>query len=105
MLQELRRADSDELLPAGVVLTGGSAQLPGLPEVAERVFGMPARLGLPRGVGGLTDVVDSPTHSTGVGLVLYGAAHDRTETRFRIREDNIYARVKSRMTDWLAAFF
>ena len=104
---ELRKSGMDDLLAAGVVVTGGSALLPGVPEVAERVFGMPARSGVPRGVAGLIDVVDSPMYSTAVGLLMYGADQDRQETRFRIRdkEDNIYNRVKGRMTEWFGAFF
>ncbi|MCK6529487.1 cell division protein FtsA [Myxococcota bacterium] len=103
--QELGRAGFREPLPAGVVVTGGSALLPGLAEVAERVFGMPARVGTPRGVRGLSDVVDSPMYSTGVGLVMYGASNDRSEARFRVREENLYSRVKSRMTEWIGTFF
>jgi len=56
-----------------VVLTGGSTQLHGMPELAEEVLGLPVRRGLPRGIGGLTDVVKSPAHATAVGLLLYGA--------------------------------
>lgn len=64
-----------ELLPAGVVLTGGGSQLPGTAELAQKVFGMPVRLGLPRNVGGLTDTVENPIYATAVGLVLYAARH------------------------------
>jgi cell division protein FtsA len=69
--EEVRRAGYESILNSGIVFTGGSASLEGLPEVAERVFDMPIRCGSPTGVGGLVDVVASPAYATGVGLVLY----------------------------------
>jgi cell division protein FtsA len=55
-----------------VVLTGGSAKMEGVIELAEEIFHAPVRLGLPQGVSGLVDVVRNPIHSTGVGLLLFG---------------------------------
>src|SRR6187399_735288 len=69
---ELRRSGFEEMVAAGVVLTGGSAKMEGAVELAEEVFHMPVRLGLPQHVSGLVDVVSNPIHSTGVGLLLYG---------------------------------
>lgn len=63
----------EENLASGAVLTGGASAMPGMVELAEVVLGMPVRLGLPRRVGGLAEVVRSPRYSTGVGLVRYGA--------------------------------
>ena len=60
------------MIAAGVVLTGGSAKMEGAIELAEEVFHVPVRLGLPQGVTGLVDVVRNPIHATGVGLLLYG---------------------------------
>ncbi len=70
--EELRRSGFDEMIAAGIVLTGGSAKMEGVIELAEEVFHAPVRLGLPQGVTGLVDVVRNPIHSTGVGLLLYG---------------------------------
>ena len=69
---ELRRSGFEELIAAGVVLTGGSAKMEGVVELAEEVFHMPVRLGVPQFVDGLADVVRNPIHATGVGLLLYG---------------------------------
>ena len=69
---ELRRSGFEELIAAGVVLTGGSAKMEGAVELAEEVFHMPVRLGVPQFVDGLADVVRNPIHATGVGLLLYG---------------------------------
>ncbi len=69
---ELRRSGFEDMIAAGIVLTGGSAKMEGAVELAEEVFHMPVRLGVPQHVRGLGDVVRNPIHSTGVGLLLYG---------------------------------
>jgi cell division protein FtsA len=69
---ELRRSGFEELVAAGVVLTGGSSKIEGLIELAEEVFHMPVRLGVPQYVTGLVDVVRNPIFATGVGLLLFG---------------------------------
>lgn len=70
---EIRRSGYDGMLPAGVVLTGGVAAMPGIAQVASRKLRMPVRVGRPRQIGGLTDAFDSPMYATGVGLILWGA--------------------------------
>ncbi len=71
--REIVRSGHFDSLAAGVVLTGGTTIMEGIPELAEDVLGLPARRGLPERIGGLTDVVRSPAYSAGVGLVQYGA--------------------------------
>ena len=61
-------------MATGIVLTGGSSKMEGAIELAEEVFHMPVRLGVPQYVSGLTDVVSNPIHATGVGLLLYAKA-------------------------------
>jgi cell division protein FtsA len=70
---DLRRAGLDKQIPAGLVLTGGGAQLRGLPELAEKFFSLPVRVASPRGFEGMTEAVARPEYATAVGLVLYGA--------------------------------
>jgi cell division protein FtsA len=70
---ELRRAGLDSQIPAGIVLTGGGAHLRGLTELAERIFNLPVRVAVPRGLAGMSDEVSRPEYATAVGLVLYGA--------------------------------
>lgn len=72
---ELRRSGYEELLAGGVVLTGGTSKMEGAIELAEEIFHMPVRLGLPQGITGLTDIVKNPIYATGVGLLKYGAEH------------------------------
>jgi cell division protein FtsA len=69
---ELRRSGFEDLVAAGVVLTGGSSKMEGVIELAEEVFHMPVRLGEPQFVTGLVDVVRNPIYATGVGLLLFG---------------------------------
>lgn len=66
-----------DMLASGAVITGGTTQLDGMPELAEQILGLPVRRGGPIGIGGLLDVVKSPAYSTGVGLVKYGASRLR----------------------------
>jgi cell division protein FtsA len=73
ILAELRRSGFEEVIGSGVVLTGGSSKMEGMIDLAEEVFHMPVRLGIPQGVGGLSGVVHNPIYATGVGLVMYGA--------------------------------
>jgi len=75
---ELRRSGFEELLAAGVVLTGGSSKMEGVIELAEEVFHLPVRLGLPQHVGGLVEAVRNPIHATGVGLLLFGNQSETT---------------------------
>lgn len=68
---ELRRSGFESLVAAGIVLTGGTAKMEGVVELAEEIFHMPVRLGSPQNVRGLTDIVNNPIYSTGVGLLHY----------------------------------
>jgi cell division protein FtsA len=72
---EIMKSGYLEMLPAGAVITGGASQMLGTAQLAERILGMPVRIGLPRDVGGLSDTVASPIYSTAVGLVMYAAKH------------------------------
>ncbi|WP_043740628.1 cell division protein FtsA [Thioalkalivibrio nitratireducens] len=100
---ELRRSGSEELIAAGVVLTGGSSRMEGVVDLAEEVFHMPVRLGMPHSVSGLIDVVRNPVHSTGVGLLLY-AQQARLEQEIRppgAGLPGVWARVKN----WFSGHF
>ncbi|MGE5306792.1 MAG: cell division protein FtsA [Alphaproteobacteria bacterium] len=101
---EIEKSGYEEALVSGVVMTGGSMLLPGALEMAEQIFGMPVRLGVPIHVAGLVDVISSPIYATGVGLVLYGMK-GQERSYCRIRDDNVFSKVRHRMTDWLSEFF
>ena len=98
VLAELRRSGFENLIASGVVLTGGSSKMEGVIDLAEEVFHMPVRLGVPQFVTGLTEVVSNPIHATGVGLLLYAFEQRaaRAPSRRSINSFNgIWATVKS----------
>ncbi len=97
--REIYRAGMEKMIPSGVVVTGGTALLKGVTEIGESIFNLPVRLGKPRGIAGLVDVVNNPMYATGVGLVLYGAKNQDSR-KFRIRDKNIFNRVMTRMKRW-----
>mgnify|MGYP006283356351 FL=1 len=76
--KHLRQSGCENLVPAGLVLTGGGARMEGVVELAEEIMHMPVRLGAPQHVSGLSEVVDNPIHATGVGLLLRGSRADRS---------------------------
>jgi cell division protein FtsA len=96
--KELRRSGFEELIAAGIVLTGGSAKMEGAIELAEEVFHMPVRLGVPQYVEGLSDVVRNPIHATGVGLLLYGQEALQAsagKAQSRLSPGSVFRRMKS----------
>jgi cell division protein FtsA len=97
--REIYRAGMENVIVSGIVITGGSALLGDVAEVAESIFDLPARLGQPMGISGLIDVVNNPMYATGVGLVLYGAKNQAPK-KFRIRDSNIFNRVMAQMKRW-----
>ncbi len=97
---ELVRSGYDDQISSGVVVTGGSAELAGVTELAEQIFNAPARIGYPQGVTGLLEVVNKPMYATAVGLVIYGSKVGKKPKKFRIRDSNIFERVLGRMKRW-----
>lgn len=100
---EVRRVGYDGLLPAGVVLTGGTALLPGIAEVAQAVLNLPVRIGIPGSLGGLSDTIDSPAYATSVGLVRWGCKRGGAPP-FLVPQDQGWARIYNRFKSWLREF-
>jgi len=100
---ELQRSGHMEMIAAGVVLTGGSARMEGAVELAEEVFHMPVRLGLPHNVSGMLDVVRNPIYATGVGLLLFG--HSNRPRPIDSLGDGSAKSVWSRMKSWFQGNF
>jgi len=73
---ELRRSGFEDLIPAGIVLTGGTSKMEGVVELAEEIFHMPVNIGKPKSVAGLSDIVRNPIYATSVGLLQYGLGND-----------------------------
>ena len=101
--KELRRSGFEELIAAGVVLTGGSAKMEGAIDLAEEVFHMPVRLGVPQYVDGLADVVRNPIHATGVGLLLYGRESLQTKAEASAAKLG-FSSVLQKMRSWFQSF-
>lgn len=97
---ELQRSGYEDLMAAGVVLTGGSSKVEGLVELAEEVFHMPVRIGVPKDVKGLMDVVRNPIHATGVGLLQYGFHYRYAGQSRELRSDAGAKGLWDRMKSW-----
>ena len=101
---ELRRSGFEDLVAAGIVMTGGSSKIEGLIDLAEEVFHMPVRLGMPQYVTGLVDVVRNPIYATGVGLLLFGH-HNRDQQSLDIGLGKGLRGVWDRMKGWFQGNF
>ena len=108
--QEIKKSGSERLLASGVVITGGCANLEGIPELAENIFNLPARRGYPIGLGGLVDVVNNPIYATGVGLLVYGFKNAKTRRgsfgpKIALKEVLNSTKLLNRMKDWFKEIF
>lgn len=98
--RELDLSPYKNLLNGGCVITGGAVQIEGACDLAERVLGMPAKLGYPRGVGGLTDLIASPSYATAVGLI----RHCTIERNVLVEHGPMWERVRDRLSDFLREY-
>ncbi len=101
---ELRRSGYEDLLSSGIVITGGSSAMQGMVELGEEIFHMPVRLGTPRYVGGLADVVRTPRYSTGVGLLLYGLENHLQHSEHKMQTKSV-GDVLGKMRAWFQGNF
>ena len=101
---ELKRSGFEDSCAAGLVLTGGTSKMEGVTELAEEIFHMPVRLGLPQHVSGLVDIARNPIHATGVGLLLQGQQR-RLDPRRESVDANSEESLLKRMTAWFQKYF
>ena len=101
---DLRRNGCEHLIRSGVVLTGGSSKMEGMIELAEEVFHLPVRLGVPKYVGGLSEVVKNPIYSTGVGLVQFGHS-DQGSSKMKIKTESKIGLIFQRLKHWFQGNF
>jgi cell division protein FtsA len=101
---ELRRSGFEEAIAAGIVLTGGSSKMEGAVDLAEEIFHMPVRLGLPQHVKGIAEILKSPIYSTGVGLLLYARENSQGAARGRAMPVSVQG-VWERMQSWFKGNF
>jgi len=100
ILKEIKRSGYDGLLPAGLVLCGGTADLNGIQELGREILGLPVRVGAPRSLRGLVDVLNDPAYATGVGLLLWGIQQEST-----LRPRTSKPGVTRKITQWLRRAF
>ena len=100
---ELRRSGFENMVRAGLVLTGGAARMEGVVELAEEIFHMPVRLGMPQHVTGLTDVIRNPAYATGVGLLLFG--HENQTSLGMTDDETGLQALWRRMCSWFQGNF
>jgi cell division protein FtsA len=104
--RELTRAGFQDAATAGIVVTGGTSIMEGIPELAEAIFDQPVRRGVPGDIGGLADVVRSPIHATAVGLALHGARRPAGVGAQLDPTDNAFlARIGRRLAGWFGEIF
>ena len=84
VLDEIRRSGFEDLIPAGIVLTGGTSKMEGVVQLAEEIFHMQVRIASPSNIKGLSDVVGNPIYSTGVGLLVYGLENTGVTSNSRV---------------------
>jgi len=96
---ELRRSGFEDLIAAGIVLTGGASKMEGVIELGEEIFHMPVSLGLPRSVAGLRDIIRNPVYATGVGLLLFGKEREEELPRRGRGRGGVIARLKRWLSD------
>jgi len=104
VLQEIKQSGYTDSATAGVVLTGGTALLPGLVELAEEVFRLPARCGIPTNIGGLVEMVNSPMYATGVGLLQFAVKQHHYGRFQKFTDDHLFGKIYHRMHDWFSEF-
>ncbi len=102
---EIQNSGFQESISSGVVLTGGTACMQGLADLAEQVFQMPVRVGIPRGLGGLVDVVNNPIYATSTGLIMYGVRTQKDGKSTELQGRNLFEKILSRMKRWMDEFF
>jgi cell division protein FtsA len=105
VLEEIKRIGYEKSLNAGLVLCGGGAVMEGMVEVAEEIFGLPARIGNPMGIGGLVDVVNNPIYAVAVGLILYAHRNQSQERVFKYKRENIFGRSAAKFYRWFTELF
>jgi cell division protein FtsA len=106
-LREVQRSEYADLLTTGLVLTGGGAMLDGACELAERVFNLPVKLGIPTGVNGLSEEVATPMYATAVGLLQYAVKEGEGRGRRPVfgRGGGLFDSILGRMRKWMDEFF
>ncbi|MEE8290700.1 MAG: cell division FtsA domain-containing protein, partial [Candidatus Tectomicrobia bacterium] len=102
--REIMQSGYADRIPSGLVLTGGTALLHGIVELAESIFRVSVRCGVPQGIGGLVGMVDNPMYATGVGLLQFGLKQPQYGRFDKFNDEHLFAKIYHRMRDWFGEF-
>ena len=105
MNNEISLSGYRDIIFSGVVLTGGASSMQGMEDLAEEIFQLPVRVGVPSEMGGLIDVVNNPMYATSTGLIQYGLRSHRKGHVRELQGRNLFEKIFSRMKDWAEEFF
>jgi cell division protein FtsA len=101
--EDVKKSDYFNLMTTGLVLTGGASLLPGTIELAEEIFNMPVKLGIPDGFSGMIEEARNPQSATGIGLILYGLKFkNEIEAQFTSNETRAFNQIKKRFRRWVS---
>jgi cell division protein FtsA len=103
--KEIKKSGFFDVLGAGVVITGGTARLQGMDRFAEEIFNLPVKIGIPKKIGGLTDIILDPIYATGVGLIIYGFDKKNESLIPRGKGTSIFDALKKRFEDLFGKYF
>ena len=98
--REIKKSGFDDRLTAGIVLTGGTAKMEGLDQLAERIFDLPVKRGVPKGVVGLTDAISDPVYAAGIGLIIYGYKHREEGALFERKAGGFFEKIIKKIINW-----
>ena len=102
---EIRRSGFEELIPAGVILTGGTSKMEGVVELAEEIFHMPVRIGAPQYASGMNDIIRNPIYATAVGLLVSGAKELQEGAQLAVNRQTKTSNVLGGLRDWFGRNF
>ncbi len=102
--KEIKKTEYADLIAAGVVITGGTARLKNIDRLAEDIFNLPVKVGIPKRVGGLTDIISDPIYATGIGLVFYGYEMKNRDILPRKKDKGLFEALKNRFENLIKYF-
>ncbi len=102
--KEIKKTEYADLIAAGAVITGGTARLKNIDRLAEEIFNLPVKIGIPKKVGGLTDIIADPIYATGIGLVFYGHEMKNRDLLPRRRDKGMFDALKTRFENLIKYF-
>ena len=102
--KEIKKTEYAEIIAAGIVITGGTARLKNIDRLAEEIFNLPVKVGMPKRVGGLTDIISNPIYATGIGLVFYGYEMKNRDLLPRKKDRGLVNALKNRFENLFKYF-